>query len=113
MSRSMRREALPLCKATEEELYLFGIVFSPTPSRLTSHVFQKFDCVRIPATKSLHDEGFEGDALRAAVVEVSAVFGGLLHLNGGGSIVRGAVHNGVLSGGNDADVKGDLLSVDP
>ena len=77
------------------------------------HLFQMFDGIGIPTAESLNNEWDEGNSLSATVIEMGAVLCGLAHLDGGCWKLGGAMDNGILRGGNDADVEGQLLAVDP
>ena len=74
----MRRAAFPLYagKFWEEE--------KETSSTLTRHIFEQFDSVAVPSSKSFHHEGVEVNALRTAIVKVKAAFGIFPHFYGGG-----------------------------
>ena len=100
-------------KPLKKLFYFIGVVFAPTPGALSPNVLQAFDGIAVPAAECLDDERHEGDALRAADVEMGAIFRGLPHVDGGSRAVGRAMNNSILGGGDDADVEGQLLSVNP
>ena len=106
---SLQRNGKPL----EKLFYFLRIVFAPSPGTLSPNVLQALDGVAVPAAKSLDDQRYEGDALRATMVEMGAIFRGFPHLNGSCRKISGAVDDGVLCRGDDADIKREFLAVDP
>ena len=89
----------------------YGIIFAPSSGTLAGHLLQKDDCVLIPSAEGLYDEGLKLDAFSAAVFEMGAVLGRFPRLDGCPWGLGGAEEGSVLSGGDNADVKGDLGAV--
>ena len=105
----MQRNGKPL----EKLFYFLRIVFAPSPGTLSPNVLQALDGVAVPAAKSLDDQRYEGDALRATMVEMGAIFRGFPHFDGSCWEIGGAVDDGVLYGRDDADVEGDFFAINP
>ena len=112
----MRRAAFPRCKTTEslKKMFYFNcVIFGPSPSIKAGNVFEVFDSVCVPSSKSLDNKGLEKYALRMAIVEVCAVFGRLPHLDCGGSGVSGTVEDCDLGGRDNANIERHLPPIDP
>ena len=71
------------------------------------------DSITVPSAKSLDNKRSEGNALSATILEVGPIFGGFTHLDGGCRELGGAVNDSVLNGGDNANVEGHLVPVDP
>ena len=90
-----------------------SIILPLSAGALPRHVFTTFDRVGVPTAKSLDDERDENDPLGAAIVKVGSILRRLAHLDGGAGKFGGPEDDGVLRGRDDADVEGDLPSIDP
>ena len=75
--------------------------------------FKEGNGVLVPSAKRLNHEGLEVDSFGAAIGEMSPDLRSLSHLDGGAGGFRGAKDDGVLSRRDDANIEGDLPSIDP
>ena len=91
--------------------YSNGIVLAPSSGALAGYLLKEDDRIFVPSAKGLDDEGLKLDAFSAAVFEVGAVLGRFPRLDGCRWGLGSAEEGSILSGGDNADVKGDFGAV--
>ena len=90
-----------------------GLFSAGAPSAADRHLAEMLDCVPIPPSKSLHNEGDKVDALGTAAIIMSPIFGGFAGGDGSARMQGCLVKERDLDGGDDGDVKSSSAPILP